>query len=548
MLRNWYSHLAIRHKVTVLTGTVLGLMLLLHASMIVLSGTANSLQWWLFGLAALLAVVSIFLVWRVIKVTVNRPVTHLSRIARLVGEHDSHNARAQPMYDDEVGQLVRSFNDMLDKISSRETALEQQKLIAEQSILAVRQTNELLEQENRVRIHVEQRLTEVQTDLDAMVRYMPSIMIGLDDHQVVTWWNEEAKRITGVAAAKAVGQRLAQSFDLPIKAFAAIEQALNNREVTQFDNVEYSIDGHDYILNLMIYPVDRGGKTGVVLRVDDITEKHKMSEIMVQTEKMMSVGGLAAGMAHEINNPLSAITQGAQNIRRRLSTDLAKNLSVAQALDFDIDKMQQYLHQREVLNFVNLIQQSSQRASQIVTNMLQFARRSDASLVQVPVYSVIEQSLKLLDSDKELKQAQANHDIAIRFEVAQADICAPVVAVELEQVLVNILRNAHYAVRKSAKFTQHAGCIDIRLWQTERHVHIDINDNGIGMSDAVRRRVFEPFYTTKGVGEGSGLGLSVSYFIITHHHHGTMTVSSEPNVGTTFSIVLPRAEQANPAR
>ncbi|WP_119393917.1 sensor histidine kinase [Salinibius halmophilus] len=545
MLRNWYSRLAIRHKVTVLTGTVLGLMLLLHASMIALSGTATQLQWWLFGIAATLAVLSIFLVWRVIKVTVNRPVTHLSRIARLVGEHDSHNARAQPMYDDEVGQLVRSFNQMLDQISSRETALEQQKLIAEQSILAVRQSNELLEQENRVRIEVEQRLTEVQTDLDAMIRYMPSIMIGLDDHQVVTWWNNEAKRITGVPAAKAVGSRLANSFNLPVKAFAAIEEALHQLEVTHFDNVEYSIDGHDYILNLMIYPVDRGGRTGVVLRVDDITERHKMSEVMIQTEKMMSVGGLAAGMAHEINNPLSAITQGAQNIRRRLSTELPKNKAVAEQLNFDLERMQQYLHQREILNFLNLIQQSSQRASNIVTNMLQFARRSDASLVEVSVYSVIEQSLKLLESDKDLTQAQSNNDIKIRFEVAQADIYAPVVAVELEQVLVNILRNAHYAVRKSSRFEQHDGCINIRLWQTERHVHIDISDNGIGMSDAVRRRVFEPFYTTKSVGEGSGLGLSVSYFIITNHHHGTMTVSSEPEVGTTFSIKLPKAERIN---
>lgn len=542
MLRTWYSRLAIRHKVTVLTGTVLGLMLVLHASMILVSG--SHLQWWLFGMATLLALFSIFLVWRVIKVTVNRPVTHLSRIAKLVGEHDSHNVRAQPMYEDEVGQLVCSFNEMLDQISTRESALEAQKLIAEQSTIALKQSNELLEEENKVRISVEQRLTEVQTDLDAMVRYMPSIMIGLDDHQNVTWWNEEAKRITGVVPSKAVGHRLADSFNLPIKAFAAIEQALNNLEVTHFDNVDYSIDSHDYMLNLMIYPVDRGGKTGAVLRVDDITEKHKMNEVMVQTEKMMSVGGLAAGMAHEINNPLSAITQGAQNIRRRLSTDLEKNHQVATELTFDLDSMQNYLHQREIFSFLEIIQQSSQRASNIVTNMLQFARRSDASLIEVPIYNIIEQSLKLLDSDKALKQAQANHDIAIHFEVAQAEICAPVVAVELEQVLVNILRNAHYAIRKSPRFAEHAGCIGIRLWQSNRHVHIDIHDNGIGMSEEVRRRVFEPFYTTKSVGEGSGLGLSVSYFIISNHHHGTMMVSSEPDVGTTFSITLPRAESA----
>lgn len=540
MLRNWYSQLAIRHKVTVLTGTVLVTMLALHAGLLWVIGAPSLLAWWLLAATALLAILALVLVWRVIKVTVNQPVTHLSKIAKLVGEHDSHNLRAQAMYDDEVGRLVMSFNHMLDKISIREHDLAHQKRIAEASMAAVEQSNNRLEEENQVRQQVEQRLTEVQTDLDAMIRYMPSIMIGLDANQVVTWWNQEATRITGVVAAKAVGQRLGRCIDLPVKAFLAIEQALRDFQVSHFDNIRFHHQGNDYVLNLMIYPLDRGGKTGAVLRLDDITERYQMNEIMVQTEKMMSVGGLAAGMAHEINNPLSAISQGAQNIKRRLSSDLDKNHTTATALGLDFDQLQAYLAERDIWQFIDIIQSSSQRASHIVTNMLQFARRSDKALVMMPIYTVIEQSLKLLESDKALQQARAKQDIKIQFEVAQADIQAPVVAVELEQVLVNILTNAHYAIRHSDKFRQAPGCIRIHLWQSAKHVHIDIEDNGEGMSERVQRRVFEPFYTTKEVGEGSGLGLSVSYFIIHNHHQGSLTVTSQEGQGTTFHITLAR--------
>ena len=111
-------------------------------------------------------------------------------------------------------------------------------------------------------------------------------------------------------------------------------------------------NGQTRYVDIVVYPLKADEVTGAVIRVDDITQRARLEQTMVQTEKMLSVGGLAAGMAHEINNPLSGVLQSCQNIQRRLSTDLPANRAMADSMGLDLGLVRQYLEERGILSFV----------------------------------------------------------------------------------------------------------------------------------------------------------------------------------------------------
>ena len=139
------------------------------------------------------------------------------------------------------------------------------------------------------------------------------------------------------------------------------------------------VDGEMRYEDVTVYPLMSNGVEGAVIRVDDVTERVRIEEMMVQSEKMLSVGGLAAGMAHEINNPLGVILQASQNVLRRVSPDLPVNARVAGECGITLSSVQQYLERREILTFLEDIRQSGQRAAEIVANMLSFSRKAEGT-------------------------------------------------------------------------------------------------------------------------------------------------------------------------
>ncbi len=281
-------------------------------------------------------------------------------------------------------------------------------------------------------------------------------------------------------------------------------------------------------------------KSGIIIQVliRDITERKQTQEILVQTEKMMAVGGLAAGMAHEINNPLGVVLQATQNIVRRLGTDLKKNYTIARALDVDLEKMQDYLDKRSVYSYLNSIQAAGERAAKIVRTMLEFGRSSQTAEKEFcDIDTILENALTLAASDYDLKKTYDFKKITIRRDYGNPGkvYCA---RTEIEQVFFNIIKNAAQAMAANGENGKNQA-LHVRTGCSGNNVFITITDNGPGISKTVQKSIFEPFFTTKPVGEGTGLGLSVSYFIITSHHHGSITVDSTPGEGTTFTITLP---------
>ncbi len=391
------------------------------------------------------------------------------------------------------------------------------------------------------RHRAEEELRRLRNYLSNVIDSMPSIMIGVDAEGRVTQWNRQAEQATGMPLGQAQGQLLNAVYPPIQSAMVMVDQAVRSGQARKDPKVVQEIAGERRFCDITVYPLVTDGNQGAVVRVDDVTDRVRIEEIMVQTEKMMSVGGLAAGMAHEINNPLGGIIQGAQNIERRLSPELAMNAEVARECGLNLDTMRLYLEKREIPKFLAGIRESGARAARIVANMLQFSRKSEPHRVPADLAELIDRTVELAANDYDLKKKFDFRHIEIVRDYDPDLPHVPVVTTEIEQVILNLLRNAAHAVQQ-APGNRHPRFV-LRTRLAGDMARIEIEDNGPGMSEEVRRRVFEPFFTTKTVGTGTGLGLSVSYMIITNNHQGRMVVESAPGIGARFIIELPLAHR-----
>ena len=282
---------------------------------------------------------------------------------------------------------------------------------------------------------------------------------------------------------------------------------------------------------------DDDGVLTIIGTAYDITERLRIEELMAQTGKMIMASGLAAGMAHEINNPLGAIMQHAQNIERRVSQDIAANLKTAAEVGVSLDLVRAYLEQRGILAFIGHIRSAGIRASEIISQMLYFTRRGETGTVKADMTTVLEGVVGLAENDYDMKKKYGFRSIEIVREYAAAPLFATIALQEMEQALLNILKNAAQAIADVT--TQWTPRITLRTKAHEGTVILEIEDNGCGMDETTHLRIFEPFFTTKEVGAGTGLGLSVAYAIITKGHHGLIDVRSKPGEGSCFTITLP---------
>lgn len=391
------------------------------------------------------------------------------------------------------------------------------------------------------RTRAAQEMQRMRAYLANIINSMPSILVGVDTQDRITEWNRGAEAAKGMPASEAVGRGFAELFPELESQLEKVHEAVHRRTPLRSERFATETEGELRYADVMVYPLLANGVEGAVIRVDDITDRVRMEQMMVQTEKMMSVGGLAAGMAHEINNPLSGVLQSCQNIQRRLSSELPANRQLADSLGLDLDTVRRYLQQRGVLGFVQGIQEAGARASRIVTDMLSFSRGSTGEVEAVRVDEMLETVIRLAASDYDLKKKYDFKQVEILREYDSVLEPVPCDRTEIEQVFLNLIKNAAQAMVDGGPSPYR---ITLRTRREGEHARIEVQDNGPGMDEQTRRRVFEPFYTTKPAGVGTGLGLSVSYFIVTEQHRGDISVSSAPGQGACFVIRLPFQRRA----
>jgi len=386
------------------------------------------------------------------------------------------------------------------------------------------------------RKHAEDEMRRLRNLLGNIVNSMPSVLVGIDAAGNVTQWNQQAEEATGVAAAEALGRNLRDVFAILAGEMQNVKKAIAERRPQITEKVVMEINEKTRYADITVYPLVADGIEGAVIRMDDVSERVRIEEMIIQSEKMMSVGGLAAGMAHEINNPLGVILQSSQNIHRRLAPGLAANQLIAQQCGIELDAIIRYCEERNILKYIDGIHKAGARASKIVANMLNFSRRSESTLTYADPNRLIDATIDLASNDYDLKKKYDFRHITIDRDYAPNLPRIPVAITEIEQVVLNLLKNAAQAMAgKDVK----AQRIAVKTRLDPGFVRIELSDNGGGMDEGTRKRAFEPFFTTKKLGEGTGLGLSVSYFIITNNHKGAMSVESSPGKGSHFVIRLP---------
>jgi len=273
--------------------------------------------------------------------------------------------------------------------------------------------------------------------------------------------------------------------------------------------------------------------------IEDYTERKMIQETIIQSEKMVSIGGLAAGIAHEINNPLAGMMHTAKTLTNRLSNrEIESNQNAAEEAGTTLEAVQKFMAARGVLRMLETINESGERVSSIVKNMLSFARKSEAQVSSFSVIKIIENTLQLAAIDYDLEKHYDFKNIEIRREFEDNLPNVPCEDSKIQQVLLNLIRNGTQAMQIGG--TKKPAIILRATFEKEsKMVRLEIEDNGPGIDQEIQNQIFQPFFTTKPVGSGTGLGLSLSYFIITKNHKGEMFVESQPGFGAKFIIRLP---------
>ena len=311
--------------------------------------------------------------------------------------------------------------------------------------------------------------------------------------------------------------------------------------IRDYEFTAYRKSGEEILCLLSCQVIDIHGEPSVFAVIRDLREMKRMQQLMVQTEKMQSLGGLAAGMAHEINNPLGIIVQAAQNTLRRIDPSMDSNIEAAKRHGLDLHSLAVFLEERNILRYIQAIRDAGERAAVIVADMLSFSRRSERTFSSNDVNAIVSKALELAGKDFDLKK---HYDFRMLNIVRESDPdlpLVPCVSTEIEQVLLNLVRNAAQAMARAG--TENP-TLTLRTKRMQDWAVIEVEDNGPGIPKDDLSRIFEPFYTTKKIGEGTGLGLSVSYFIVTNNHHGHLSVTSREGQGAKFVISLPLRQGA----
>ena len=263
------------------------------------------------------------------------------------------------------------------------------------------------------------------------------------------------------------------------------------------------------------------------------------NEIVSETHKMASLGRLAQGMAHEINNPLSAIGQNLQLILQRLLMNTQKNRETARQSGTTLECIETFLEAQGIPDMFDAALNHHIRAGQIVHQMMAFAP-NDQSHRYLPqdVGELLRQAMLLARKDYFQNTAMQLQHITVQMNVPDGLPGVVCQAWKIVQALFAIIRNAVEAIYRKMEDGR-GGEIVIRARENQRMVDISIADNGIGIEPNIINKIFEPYFTTKRGNQGTGLGLASCYYVIHQEHFGEISVASTLNEGSVFTVSLP---------
>ncbi len=357
--------------------------------------------------------------------------------------------------------------------------------------------------------------------------HSPDMYHTVDRDGVVLSCNATESRLLGIPKQQIVGRPVLNLY--PPSQHRQVRENLEkifqfDQELGGFEEQIVRNDGTliDVSVNTSLIRDSDGVPRAARMVLRDITEKKRLEEKILQAQKIDSIGNLAGGIAHDFNNILTAILSSASIMRRRMDED------------------------QRWLKYVDLIETTSRRGAAVTRQLLTFARKSNPHVERIDVNSAIEQTLRLFE-------VTCPRSIHIKRELAPVPLMTEADEGQLQQAFLNLCLNARDAmpdggilvIRSSGVSVGQEEARELTRGITGEFVEVSFTDSGLGIPLEHINRIYEPFFTTKEQGKGTGLGLSVVYGVI-GSHNGHISVSSEVNSGTVFTVLLPRAEEYSP--
>ena len=326
-------------------------------------------------------------------------------------------------------------------------------------------------------------------------------MLAVDLQGTVEAWNSRMEQVFGVPRDAAVGQPLGTL--LPAELASEIASRDDLEQITGIYKHRLQRQGLSLVVNVSITPLvgKSGERIGRLLLFDDVTQRERMEEQMSQTEKLTSLGLLAAGVAHEVNTPLAVISNYIQMLAKQMPEDDPRH------------------------SIIEKIVKQTFRASEIVNNLLNFSRTGAGELADVDLNRVVEETLSLVAHPLKTSQIRVVKQLGEGLPAVRGS------ANKLQQVFLNLFLNARDAMPTG-------GMLEVRTAAHNGSVEVEVVDTGNGIPREHIHKIFDPFFTTKATARGTGLGLSVTYGII-KEHAGRIDVRSTPGRGTAFHVELP---------
>jgi PAS domain S-box-containing protein len=374
--------------------------------------------------------------------------------------------------------------------------------------VAVAIENSLLYRSEREKATAIARLKEFSENI------IESINIGLlaiDREGRIINWNSALEELLAISRATAIGRSVNEIFDEDLLITIQAATGNNGWQIGEIHNIyRYKIsskDNRELVVNISLSPLEAKDTrlAGTLMLIEDITARVRLEEQLRETDKLSSIGLLAAGVAHEVNTPLTGISSYTQMLLAQISTNDPK------------------------FTVLEKIKRQALRASDIVNNLLNFSRTGNVEFVELDINRILDDTMQLLEPQLRNTQIkiERNYGENLPNTIGNAN--------KLQQVFMNLLINARDAM-------PHGGMLTIRTQARDSVILIDVTDTGVGIAPENIAKIYDPFFTTKSIGQGTGLGLAVSYGII-QEHKGRIFVESKPDQGTRFRIKLPSVNQ-----
>ncbi len=372
-----------------------------------------------------------------------------------------------------------------------------------------------------------EQLREITAFVNDIIDSMPSALISINDKDRIIQWNRETEKISGLSSSEATGLTLWDAIPQLYKYRAKCEDVRQKRIKAELYGENFIVERNGredvYVKNIYIFPFSKEQITGVILRIDDVTELAKKEEQLDRARKAEALGTMAGGLAHDFNNIISGI----------VSTASYLDVILKSGGETGINEIQSHL---------NIIRTSGEKAAGLVKNLMSFSKGSRFEHVKVDLGTIISEVSGLA--------AATIKDVECTFDAGSGNSYVFGDRTQLEQVILNLIVNAAEAIKQDNQRLDVPGKIELKLEKTETGDkpltspegyiwRLSVRDNGPGIDKEHLETIFDPFFTTKK--EGNGLGLAIVNTIITRHE-GLIEVESEQGRGTVFHIYLPAVE------